>query len=78
MLFQARILKSQPSLGVQGTFSNIIVWSSQAFNIEELSVVHQKKEKPLQAVWQELELRYSKSVYGCSSQDLGYAFSLVT
>lgn len=76
--FHVKVLKSQSSLGVQGTFSDTIVWSFQTFNREELSVVHQKKEWPLQAVRQELELRDSKSIYGCSSQDLGYAFSLVT
>lgn len=71
--FQARILKLQSSLGVQGTFSDTIFWSPQTFNGEQLSIVHQKKKKPLSAVWQELELRDSQSVYGCSSQDLGYA-----
>ena len=75
--FHARVSKPESSLEVQSTFLDTIVWSSQGFKSKELTVAHQKKELPLQALWRELEWRDSKSVYGCSSEDIEYAFSLV-
>jgi hypothetical protein len=75
--FQVDVSTSDSSLEVQGIFLDTIEWTSQAFTEAELVLAHQKKGTPLQLLWQELEQRGLGTVYGHSSQDHEYAYSLV-
>jgi hypothetical protein len=75
--FQAEVSASGSSLEVQGIFFDTIDWMSQAFTTEELTLEHQKKGAPLQLLWLELEQCGLSTVYGHSSRDCEYAYSLV-
>ena len=75
--FQASLSRSESSLGVRGVLFDTIVWLSESFKDEELRIEPQRKGAPLQRAWRELEQNEVISVYGPSSEDREYAYSLM-
>ncbi|KAI1618436.1 heterokaryon incompatibility protein-domain-containing protein [Exophiala viscosa] len=70
--FQISISNSE--LHLSGVVMDSIDWSSRTFDAEELRLEPQKREAPIQSLWQELEKSGSTTVYG---DDNEYAYSLV-
>jgi hypothetical protein len=75
--FRAEVSTVDSSLEVLGIFLDTIDWTSQAFTEAELVLARQKKGAPLQLLWRELERRGLSTVYGHSSRDREYVYSLV-
>ncbi|KIW32288.1 uncharacterized protein PV07_03846 [Cladophialophora immunda] len=74
--FQFEVSRSESSLRVTGVILDTIEWTSRVFDSEELLLERQKKETPLQKLWQELEHDPGNTIYGSSHRDREYAFSL--
>ncbi|KAL9612822.1 MAG: hypothetical protein Q9167_002605 [Letrouitia subvulpina] len=72
----ARVNETKATLQIQGTKLDGIIWISRAFGQEELELEHQVVEAPVQKLWQQLEQQGLGTLYGQSSQDCEYAFSL--
>ncbi|KAL8717803.1 MAG: hypothetical protein Q9225_004989 [Loekoesia sp. 1 TL-2023] len=76
--FNASFSESEVALNIQGTLVDTIFWCSRPFDDEELKLEHQVTGKPIQELWQKLEEQDQGTLYGQSSQDREYAFSLTT
>lgn len=74
--FNVGVRETEATLQIQGTILDVIIWISRAFTRDELELEHQVLEAPVQNLWQQLEQRGLGTLYGQSSQDCEYAFSL--
>ncbi|KAL9044888.1 MAG: hypothetical protein Q9214_002010 [Letrouitia sp. 1 TL-2023] len=74
--FNARVNETEATLQIQGTILDVIIWISRTFAWDNLELEHQVIEAPVQNLWQQLEQQGLGTLYGQSSQDCEYAFSL--
>ncbi|KAI4217694.1 MAG: hypothetical protein LQ351_000290 [Letrouitia transgressa] len=74
--FYAEVNETAATLQIQGKIVDVIIWVSRAYAWDELELEHQVLEAPVQNLWQQLEQQGLGTLYGQSSQDSEYAFSL--
>lgn len=74
--FNAKVSETETTLRIQGTILDAIIWISQVFEDEYLRLEHQVIGAPVQELWQQLEQQGLGTLYGQSSRDRDYAFSL--
>ncbi|KIW95612.1 uncharacterized protein Z519_04197 [Cladophialophora bantiana CBS 173.52] len=74
--FQFEVSRPESSLHLTGVILDSIEWTSRVFDSEDLLLEPQKKEGPLQKLWQGLEHGDCSHVYGSSPYDREYAYSL--
>lgn len=76
--FQPKVSRTDSSLQLQGVILDSIVWTSRAFDSDELKPEPQKEAAPIQRLWQELQQHDRDNIiYGPSITNREYAFSIV-
>ncbi|KIY01069.1 uncharacterized protein Z520_03735 [Fonsecaea multimorphosa CBS 102226] len=76
--FQFEVSRSESALRVTGVILDSIEWTSRVFDSQELLLEAQRKEAPLQKLWQELESDRCNAIYGSSQLEREHAYSLTT
>jgi hypothetical protein len=74
--FQATLSLSDTCLEITGVLLDTVEWTSQHFLADELTLPNQRQDFTLYKLWQELQHHNVGSVYGDSSNDREYAYSL--
>ncbi|EXJ58476.1 hypothetical protein A1O7_05901 [Cladophialophora yegresii CBS 114405] len=75
--FRSEVSPAGSSLILYGIIVDSISWTSRPFDSDELRLEPQKAKAPLQQLWWELQKHDdNNTIYGSSTQDQEYAFSL--